>query len=91
MFRSLAICGSLQGNVGFGFHRMMLDQQRSQIAFPVLAAVDEGNRVIRLPALAGMDQPSAAALADAAIAIEHAEPNAGRNAGVRRCANPFIR
>lgn len=69
---------------------MMLDEQSLQIAFPVLPAVYQRYLVLRLPALARVDQAAASALANAAVSVKYSEPDTRRNLRVISCSDPFF-
>lgn len=67
---------------------MRRSQRWRQIAFPVLAAVDQSNEMIEVSEIAGPDQP-AGDVAAPAVALEHTQAHPLRHLGIRRLADPF--
>src|SRR5579864_344874 len=72
------------GYIGEAFVRMMSDEERMQVIFSVLAAVDKRNDMIALPRFACRDFPAATTLTAAGVAIKDTQTHAGRNGSVGR-------
>ena len=71
-----------------GLFPVLIAQGREQVAFPMLAAVNQRDLVIQVPQIARANL-AAADPALAGLALEHAETNAVWHLRVWRLADPF--